>query len=163
MSQTILNYTANGALHHLLHGIKSLISGSTEASCTWSQLQTWARPNPCAEAVDLKTLVDKLATDLHIEVIATGSEGLSAGTHTNSRVKMLGSGMLMLSRLNIKRAAPPPKGCIAGRKAALDGITSPLDRAPASRAGSEDFRKIPSRSGDQAKQYDSAQGMGKAA
>lgn len=163
MSQIILNYTANGALHHLLHGIKSLIAVNAEASCTWSQLQTWARLNPCAEAVDLKTLLDKLATDLHIEVIATGAEGLSAGTHANSRVKMLGSGLLMLSRLNIKRTAPTPKGGIAGRKADIHGVTSPFDRPPASRAGSEEFRQIPSRSGDQAQTYDSAQGMGRVA
>lgn len=158
-----VNYTPNGALHHLMAGIKSLIAASSETACTRSQINTWARMHPCqAESVDLQHLLDNLAADRHIDVICTGENGLSASDQSNTRVRMLGSGLLMLSKLNVQLKTPAPKGRIAGRKAAIHGHSSPIDSTPVQRAGSDEFKAIPSRSGDCAKQYDAGQGIGTA-
>lgn len=156
-------YTPNGALHHLLSGIKTLIASATEAACTRSQINTWARLNPCqVESVDLQHLLDQLAADRYIEVIATGQNGLSAADQSNTRVKLLGSGLLVLSKLNVQRKTPAPKGAIAGRKTPIHGYTSTIDSTPVQRAGSDQFKEIPSLTGDRSTQYDAGQGLGAA-
>lgn len=158
-----VKYTPNGALHHLLSGIKTMIAGSSEATCTRIQINTWARLNPCqVESVDLQHLLDRLAADRHIEVIATGQSGLSAADQSNTRVKLLGSGLLVLSKLNVQRKTPAPKGAIAGRKSPIQGHANPINSTPVQRAGSEEFKRIPSRSGDSSTQYDAGQGLGAA-
>lgn len=158
-----VNYTPNGALHHLLAGIKALIAATAESACTRSQINTWARLNPCqAEAVDLQHLLDNLAADRHIEVICTGKNGLSAADQSNTRVRLLGSGLLMLSKLNVQRKMPAPKGAIAGRKNHIHGHANPINSTTVQRAGSDQFKSIPSLSGDLSKQYDAGQGIGTA-
>jgi hypothetical protein len=159
----LLKYTPNGALHHLLDGIKSVIAKAPEAYCTRTSLNTWARLHPCAaEPMELQALLDQLAADRHIEVTATGANGLSSDNHTNTRITLLGTGLLTLSSLNIKRAVPTKKGEIAGRKAELRGHPSPFDKPPIQRAGADEFRDIPSRTGDTSRQYDAGQGIGAA-
>lgn len=158
-----LTYIPNGALHHLLAGIKAVIAKTPEASCTRASLNTWARLHPCAaQPVELQALLDQLAADRHIEVTAMGANGLSSGDHTNTRIALLGTGLLTLSRLNIKRADPAKKGEIAGRKAELNGHPSPFDRPPVQRAGADEFRSIPSRTDNTSRQYDAGQGLGAA-
>lgn len=158
-----LHYTPNGALHHLLTGIKALITKSYEASCTWHSLHAWTRMNPCAaERVELQPMLDKLAADRYIEVTTIDANGLSAGDYTNTRIKLLGSGLLNLSALNIQRSTPKPQGTVAGRKVALTGQQSPLDRKPVQRDGADQFRGITSRTGDTHRQYDAGQGLGAA-
>jgi hypothetical protein len=159
----LLKYTPNGALHHLLDGIKAVIAKAPEAYCTRTSLNTWSRLHPCAaEPVELQPLLDQLAADRHIEITAVGANGLSADNQTNTRIALLGTGLLTLSRLNIKRAHPTKKGEIAGRKAELHGHPSPFDKPPARRAGADDFRNIPSRTDSTSRQYDAGQGIGTA-
>lgn len=158
-----LSYTPNGALHHLLTGIKAMIAKDAAASCTWHSLHAWTRLTPCAaEPVELSALLDRLAADGHILVTATGAAGLSAGDYTSARVSLLGSGLLKISALNLQRInQPAPRGEVAGRKALLSGQPNPLDRPPVLRAGADQCSTIQSRTGDTFRQYDASQGMGK--
>jgi hypothetical protein len=158
-----ITYIPNGALHHLLDGIKTVIAKAPEAYCTRTSLNTWVRLHPCAaEPLELQPLLDQLAADRHIEVTAIGANGLSADNNTNTRIALLGTGLLTLSRLNIKRAHPTKKGEVAGRKAELHGHPSPFDKPPVQRAGADEFRAIPSRTDNTSRQYDASQGLGAA-
>lgn len=158
-----LTYRPNGALHHLLTGIKTATTGDNAGSCTWHHLHTWARLNPCkAEPVELNTLLDKLAADELIRVTTTGPDGLSADKYSNARIHLYGAGLLKLTSLNMERNAPAAKGQMPARRAAIHGLQNPLDRAAPTRQGADDFRAVQSLTGGRATPYDGAQGLGNA-